>query len=115
MIEAARGLRQRQTPAEKKLWGALRDRRLVGLKFRRQHPYGPFILDAFCVEYQLEVEIDGGGHDDAQQATYDVERTEYLKLHGVHVLRFTNDDVENNFRDVLRQIVEATRKQLNVI
>lgn len=90
--------------------GALRNRRLVGLKFRRQHPFGPFIRDAFCVEQQLEVEVDGGGHEDAEQAAYDVERTEYLKLHGARVLRFTNDDVENNFRDVLRRKVAAAGK-----
>ena len=93
-----------------KLWEALRDRRLAGLKFRRQHPYERFILDAYCAKYELEVEVDGEYHDDPKQAAYDLERTIFLQERGIRVLRFRNDEIENNFEDVLRRIIEATKK-----
>ena len=90
IVQAAREQRRQQTPAEKKLWEALRSRRLAGLKFRRQHPFQQFILDMFCVEYQLEVEGDGGIHDDPAQAAHDTERTAFLEARGIRVLRFKN-------------------------
>ncbi|MBI4631412.1 MAG: DUF559 domain-containing protein [Chloroflexi bacterium] len=96
IIQAARDLRRKQTPNEKKLWEALRDRRLAGLKFRRQHPYERFVLDAYCAKYELEVEVDGEYHDDPKQAAYDLERTAFL--------------IENNLEDVLERIIEATKK-----
>ena len=113
IVQAAREQRRQPTPAEKKLWDALRGRRLAGLKFRRQHPYGQFMLDAFCVEYQLEVEVDGDVHDDLAQAARDAERTKFLKERGIRVLRVSNEEVESNLRDVLRRIVEATRTPLS--
>ncbi len=109
IVQAARDQRRQQTPAEKKLWEALRDRRLAGLKFRRQHPFQQFILDAFCVEHQLEVEVDGEVHDDPAQAAHDAERTGFLQARGIRVLRFKNEGIESNFEDVLRRIVEATK------
>jgi very-short-patch-repair endonuclease len=113
IVQAAREQRRQPTPAEKKLWDALRGRRLAGLKFRRQHPYGQFVLDAFCVEHQLEVEVDGDVHDDLAQAARDAERTKFLKERGIRVLRVSNEEVENNLRDVLRRIVDATRTPLS--
>lgn len=110
IIQAARELRRKQTPNEKKLWEALRDRRFAGLKFRRQHPYERFVLDAYCAKYELEVEVDGEYHDDPKQAAYDLERTIFLQERGIRVLRFRNDEIENNFEDVLRRIIEATKK-----
>lgn len=109
IVHAARDQRRQPTPAEKKLWEALRDRRLAGLKFRRQHPFQQFILDAFCVEHQLEVEVDGEVHDELAQAVYDAERTEFLLARGIRVLRFRNEEIENNFEEVLKRIVEATK------
>jgi adenine-specific DNA-methyltransferase len=107
IVAAARELRRKLTPTEKKLWEALRGRRLAGLKFRRQHPYERFILDAFCVEHQLEVEVDGGIHTDPERAAYDNERSEFLKTRGIRVLRFSNEAVEKHFEKVLQQIKEA--------
>ncbi len=109
LVRAARELRRRQTPAENKLWAALRDRRLAGLKFRRQHPFDRFVLDAFCVDHQLEIEVDGEIHDDPKQAEYDAERRAYLHQRGVRVLRFSNEEVQNDFKNVLKRIVEATK------
>ncbi|MBI4739954.1 endonuclease domain-containing protein, partial [Candidatus Woesearchaeota archaeon] len=96
IVHAARELRRKQTPAEKKLWAALRDRRLTGLKFRRQHPFERFILDIFCAEHQLEVEVDGGIHDDPKQAEYDAERMAYLQARNIRVLRFSNEEIESD-------------------
>ncbi len=94
------------TPAEEKLWEALRGRRLAGLKFRRQHPFGPFVLDMFCVEHQLVIEVDGSIHMTPEQAIYDAARTEHLMERGLRILRFTNDEVEHHLPDVLNRILQ---------
>jgi very-short-patch-repair endonuclease len=109
IVSAARAQRRRATPAEARLWSALRNRQLGGLKVRRNHPHGRFVLDAFCVEHQLEVEIDGPYHLDPRQAEYDAARTAYLESVGVRVLRFTNDAVLNHLDLVLDAIVAAVR------
>jgi phosphoribosylformylglycinamidine synthase subunit PurQ / glutaminase len=106
MVEAARALRQRSTAAEDKLWEALRDRQLAGLKFRRQHPLGPFVLDMFCVEHQLVIEVDGSIHRTPEQAAYDAARTEHLVERGLRILRFTNDEVAYHLPDVLKRILQ---------
>ena len=107
IVRAARELRQEPTDAEARLWDALRGRRLDGLKFRRQHPYERFVLDFFCVEHQLVVELDGGVHAEPAQAARDAERTESLQSRGIRVLRFKNETVENEIETVLKQIQEA--------
>ena len=109
IVEAARHLRQELTPAEAILWAALRGRSVAGLKFRRQHPYDRFVLDFFCVEHQLEVEVDGGIHTNPQQAAHDAERTKFLEERGMRVLRFSNREVERNLADVLHRIVLAAQ------
>jgi very-short-patch-repair endonuclease len=106
-VHMAREQRHKPTPAEEELWNALRARRLAGLKFRRQHPFGPYILDYFCVEYQLEVEVDGGIHDDPVQIEHDQRRTEYLNEHRVRILRFSNAEIENHLNQVLNRIIQA--------
>ena len=107
IVRAARQLRQEPTSAEVKLWDALRSHRLAGLKFRRQHPYGRFVLDFFCVEHSLAVELDGSIHAEPAQAARDAERTEYLQAHGIRVLRFKNDQVEKEIETVLKEIEKA--------
>jgi leucyl-tRNA synthetase len=111
MVEGARALRREETASERKLWAALRGRGLAQLKFRRQHAFERFILDAFCVEHQLEVEVDGGIHQDPKQAAYDLERTKFLEERGVRVLRFSVEQVENNLLSVLQAIAAATLRQ----
>jgi adenine-specific DNA-methyltransferase len=88
--QRARELRKSSTPAEQKLWQALRNRNLGDYKFRRQHPLGPFIADFFCAEVGLVIELDGGGH--LEQREYDQDRTDWLEGQGFHVIRFWNDD-----------------------
>ena len=107
-ILAARNLRHVPSPAEEILWQALRGRRLAGLKFRRQHPFGPFVLDMFCVEQRLVVEVDGDGHASPEQAAYDTARTEYLSDRGLRVVRFTNEEVMHDLPGVLQHIVAQT-------
>ena len=107
IVHTARQLRKRMTPAEKRLWEALRNRRLAGLKFRRQHPYSTFILDFYCPQYGLVVEVDGGIHEYAQQASQDAERTAYLNTQGIRVIRFRNEEISHGFPGVLRRISDA--------
>src|SRR5688572_9690432 len=83
--QAARLLRRQQTPAEACLWAALRDHKLDGLHFRRQHPLGGFIADFYCPQAKLAVEVDGGIHHTPQQAAYDRDRDTAFALMGVTV------------------------------
>jgi very-short-patch-repair endonuclease len=97
---AARDLRRRTTDAERVLWKALRSSQLDGLKFRRQHPAGPYILDFFCEQLSLAVEVDGGQHSIEADAT----RTRALAVHGIRIVRFWNNDVLTNLPGVLETI-----------
>ena len=101
----ARELRRPLSPPEAKIWSRLRDRRLDGHKFRRQHPIGSYILDFYCQEQRLVVELDGDSH--ASQVDYDRRRTEWLEARGYRVLRFTNREVANNLEGVLGAILQA--------
>jgi adenine-specific DNA-methyltransferase len=101
----ARGLRQRQTDAERRLWARLRDRRLLGAKFTRQVPIGPYVVDFCCRETKLIIELDGGQH--AARADYDAGRTAFLHALGYRVLRFWDDDALANTDGVLQRIAEA--------
>jgi very-short-patch-repair endonuclease len=101
----ARRLRREQTDAERRLWSRLRDRRLVGARFRRQHPIGSFIADFCCPEAKLVIELDGGQH--ALRLRDDQVRTKYLESQGYVVLRFWDNDVLTNTGGVLQRIVGA--------
>jgi very-short-patch-repair endonuclease len=101
-IPAARELRQRETRAEDLLWDALRGRRLDGLKFRRQHAIGPFVLDFCCVERRLAIELDGEAH--IGQEARDAERGALIEAAGYRVPRFPNDAMHSQLDSVLEQI-----------
>lgn len=104
IVHQARSLRKEATSAEQILWSVLRNKQVAGLKFRRQHPIGQVILDFYCVEKRLAVEVDGPIHLNPQQAAHDEDRTDYLTQHGIRVLRFTNDEVERHLSDVVKRI-----------
>lgn len=104
-LKNARLLRKNMTDAEQRIWRALRLRQILGVKFRRQHPIGPYIADFVCIESKLIVEVDGGQH--ADQAPYDEDRTQWLEAKGYRVLRFWNNDVLGNMEGVLARILEA--------
>ena len=101
-LDRARRLRRDATPAEKKLWSALRGSRLAGFKFRRQQRIGRYIADFACQSARLVIEVDGDSH--AQQIEYDARRTQFLAEEGYQVLRFANSDVINNLEGVCRLI-----------
>src|SRR3989442_1833042 len=101
----AKRLRRDETDAERKLWMRLRDRQLNGLKFRRQQPIGRYVVDFFCPERRLVIELDGGHHADQVQA--DQRRTEFLNTAGYRVLRFWDHEVLANTDAVLQQIAAA--------
>jgi very-short-patch-repair endonuclease len=103
--QRARELRQEMTPAEKLLWSRLRNKQLGGLKFRRQHPLGPFIADFYCTARRLVVEVDGDIHD--LQPERDAARTEQFEQYGYRVIRFRNEQVLNSIEDVLIAIKAA--------
>jgi very-short-patch-repair endonuclease len=86
-----RALRDNMPDTEKALWDVLRGRQICNLKFRRQHPFGDYILDFVCLEKKLVIEVDGGQH--AQQAGYDEARTQKLIAAGFRVLRFWDNEV----------------------
>lgn len=104
LFEFARNLRKTQTPEEELLWGYLKGRKLMGFKFRRQHPLYNFILDFYCHEAKLVVELDGGVHNDPQQKEYDQFRTLELENFKLSVVRFKNIEVRNNIQSVLETI-----------
>jgi len=88
--QIARNLRKHDTWAEKLLWSWLRDSRFSQYKFRRQHPYGPHILDFFCREARLDIELDGSLHGHPDQLEKDRQRDAFLEQRGIKVLRFWN-------------------------
>ncbi len=105
--QRARDLRQQSTDAEHLLWRSLRNRRLRGHKFRRQHAIGPYILDFYCPAARLAVEVDGGGHAEPEQQAYDRERTRFIETRGIRLVRFWNHDVLQRPKAVLGEIVRA--------
>jgi len=105
MIDRSRDLRQDMTIPERLLWGKLRDRRLAGIKFRRQHPVGPYVADYYCPAARLVIELDGLSH--LGQEVPDRERQDYLEGQGLRVIRFSNDKVIYNLAGVLKAIAEA--------
>ena len=106
----ARGLRRRQTDAERKLWSHIRDRQIDGWTFKRQVAHGRYVLDFFCFETSLVIEVDGAQHAD-ERAEYDRMRTAYLEREGLRVLRFWNSDVLDNIDGVLATIYLALGQQ----
>ena len=106
--EKRRSLRHNMTDAERKLWRLLRDRRLAGFKFRRQHSIGPYIADFVCLEHTLVIEVDGGAH--MTRAQHDAERTRWLKSRGYRVLRFWNNQALVETEAVLEAIMTELEK-----
>ncbi|HEY6436946.1 MAG TPA: endonuclease domain-containing protein [Ignavibacteriaceae bacterium] len=110
LYEYGRILRQRQTEAEEKLWHLLRNRKLNGLKFRRQHPLDKYIADFYCHEKRLAIELDGGIHKSQTQREIDDERTSVLNRIGITVLRFKNEEVFNNSKVVTDSIIKIAER-----
>ena len=112
-LHRCRKLRRNSTEAEKRLWQRLRDRQIAGAKFRRQHPVGPFILDFYCHEAQLSIELDGGQHAEESRSGYDEGRRRYLADRGIRELRFWNNEVLSDIEVVLERIWRALTPTLS--
>ena len=106
LYEYGKDLRQTSTKAEDVLWQHLRNKKLDGLKFRRQHPLDNFIADFYCNEKKLVIELDGSVHDEKEIQQYDKARTNDLKELGVLVIRFRNEEIIKNIDKVLEKISE---------
>ena len=100
-------LRSHATPAEAVLWKMLKGRNADGMKFRRQQGIGPYVLDFYCPELRLCVELDGSSHD--YKYEYDEQRTEFLQNQGIRVLRFSNEQVWQGIDFVVDEIVRVGR------
>jgi very-short-patch-repair endonuclease len=105
LVETARALRKQQTPAEAIFWELVRNRRLLGLKFRRQHQLGDYVADFYCHEHRLVIELDGGVH--ATKRKKDHKRDAWMKAQGFTVLRFHNEELLDDPESVLRAIADV--------
>ena len=102
--EYRRLLRHDMTPSERMLWKHISDKQLDGWRFRRQHGFGPYVLDFYCPVLKLCIEVDGELHQRTDVVEKDKERTSFLGSNGIKVIRFTNDEIENDISDVLERI-----------
>ena len=112
-------LRKEATPCERILWHYLRGRQLEGLKFRRQHGYGPFVMDFYCPVLQWCIEVDGEVHDTAIQKEKDDDRTCLFEQHGITVTRIRNESIEKDVRKVIELLKQkaltiAERKKIKL-
>jgi very-short-patch-repair endonuclease len=109
-LERQRQLRRESTEPEKRLWKHLRGRQVAGLKFRQQVWLGPYIVDFFCAEARLVIELDGETHVGPEAEAYDERRTALIEAEGYRVRRFWNNDVMQNIEGVVGTIEEAARE-----
>ncbi len=107
--ERARELRRTMNAPERKLWRALSSRKADGLRFRRQHPIGIYIVDFICLERRLVVEVDGSQHAEEAQIANDERRTAWLNIEGYRVLRFWANEVMSNTEGVIATIVDVAQ------
>jgi very-short-patch-repair endonuclease len=104
LLVFARELRANQTDAEELIWGLVRAKRFLGLKFRRQHPIKPYVIDFYCDSLKLAIELDGGQH--AENVNYDEKRAAELRKLGIETLRFWNNEVLANTECVLEALYQ---------
>jgi very-short-patch-repair endonuclease len=106
LLERRVELRKNQTPQELKLWEVISNKKL-GVKFRRQHSVGTYILDFYCHEKKLAIEIDGSQH--LLNKEYDHERDNFLKSHNITTLRFWNNEIDQSLDGVVMNIIESIK------
>ncbi len=110
LTERRKELRNNATQAEKYLWYELKNSQILGKKFRRQHSVGNYIVDFYCPEKRLAIELDGEHHFEKEQKEYDEKRTEYLDSMGINVIRFKNTDVIFGRNEVFNKIKNYLEK-----
>lgn len=106
-------LRNNLTDAEYLLWQKLKGSKL-GFKFTRQYSVGPYILDFYCPQFRLAIELDGGVHNTEESKTYDKERDEYLKNHDIVTIRFWNSEVSRNLEKVVETITKSLEERSGI-
>jgi len=104
--QMARELRNNQTAAEQELWNRIRNKQLGGYRFLRQYAINRYIADFYCSKVKVVVEVDGRIHDSEDKKEYDKIREEIIKMHGIRIIRFTNDEIMNDLEDVLKRLSE---------
>ncbi|MBU1297905.1 MAG: endonuclease domain-containing protein [Bacteroidetes bacterium] len=109
MKERRRFLRSHMTEAEIKLWSKIRKRQIGETKFRRQYSVGSYVLDFYCPEHKLAIEIDGTSHDRKDAREYDNVREDEIKQLGIHFLRFKNEEVLREIENVVTKINETIK------
>ncbi|MDQ2860825.1 MAG: endonuclease domain-containing protein [Pseudomonadota bacterium] len=110
-VARARALRKSMTPPEARLWLALRGQAQGGLRFRRQHPIGPFVLDFYCDKARLAVEVDGEVHGLGDHPQRDERRDDWMEKRGILTLRVPASEVRDNIEGVVEAIVRAARRE----
>lgn len=113
IFEKAKMLRKHMTETEELLWDHLKGKKLFGLRFRPQHPIDIFIADFYCHPIKLVIEIDGGIHMSQDRKEYDLGRTEELNNWGIEVIRFTNEEIENEIIQVIKEIECVCNRRLS--
>jgi very-short-patch-repair endonuclease len=104
IFEKAKMLRKTMTEPEQKLWEELKGKKMLGLRFRPQHPIDIFIADFYCHSLKLVVEVNGGIHKSIERKEYDFGREGELENRGIKVIRFTNEEIENNITQERKEI-----------
>lgn len=107
IFEKAKTLRRNMTPAERLLWNELKNNKILGLHFRRQHPIDIFIADFYCHKIKLVIEIDGGIHNKPERKEYDSNRTSEMERLGIKVIRFKNEDILVSLSEVIETITKV--------
>ena len=106
-------LRKKMTRHELLVWEKIRNKQIHQQKFRRQHPIGRYILDFFCIECKLSIEVDGESHLSIIQMEYDLDRSKYLTQFGIKEIRVTNNQIDENLTAVIELIGATIKKILN--
>lgn len=112
IFSRAKRLRENMTVTEIILWEELKKKKLLGYKFRRQHPISNYIVDFYCHKLKLVIEVDGGYHNHFKQRELDKKRTEIIEFQGLKVIRFTNEEIAENLSTVIKEI-KSIAFQLN--
>ena len=107
IFERAKAMRNDMTMAEKIVWGLLSSNKMLGYRFKAQHPIDIFIADFYCHELKLVIEIDGGIHRSKTQKEYDIGREAELERFDIKVIRFTNEEVEHDIEQIRKKIETA--------
>jgi len=111
-VKLARRLRKTMTPPEMRLWAVLRRREMDGLRFRRQHPEGPFVLDFYCADSKLAIEVDGVDHGLGSRPERDARRDRWLAERGIETYRIPAVEVRDNLDGVYDDILRITKERL---